>query len=58
VGDLCLEVCFQKETKAGMGSRGSVAGSVFTEGDKDRQEWAVISPEAFYLGPGSILWHN
>jgi hypothetical protein len=33
----------RRQRKAGMGSRGSVVGSVFTEGVKERQEWAVIS---------------
>jgi hypothetical protein len=33
----------RRKRKAGMGSRGSVAGSLFIEGDKQRQEKVVIS---------------
>jgi hypothetical protein len=32
--------------------------SLFTEGDKGRREWAIISAWAFYLGPGLILLPN
>jgi hypothetical protein len=49
--------CFRK---AGMESRGSIMGSLFAEGDKERWEWVVIlSPHGdFYFGPGPILWLN
>jgi hypothetical protein len=35
-----------------------VSGSLFTEGEKERQEWWLSPCGAFYLGPGPILWLN
>jgi hypothetical protein len=43
-GDLCQDVCLQKETKKGRnGQQGILAVNVLAERDKERQEWAVIS---------------
>jgi hypothetical protein len=38
-----MSVYRRRQRKAGMDSRGSEAGNMFTEGDKERQEWAIIS---------------
>jgi hypothetical protein len=55
--------CFRKsayrrlQRRVGMGSRGSIAGSLFAEEDKGGN--GQLTPHgAFYLGPGLILWLN
>jgi hypothetical protein len=53
IGGLTLGV--RDQGGSGGNSRGPVSGSLFTEGDKERQEWAVISTWGLYLGPGHIL---
>jgi hypothetical protein len=39
----------------GESSEGPVSGSLFTDGDKEKKEWAVMSMWGLLLGPGSIL---
>jgi hypothetical protein len=49
----CVEMSVyrKRQSKAGMDSRASLVESVFSEGDKKRQEWAIISAGSLLSWP-------
>jgi hypothetical protein len=57
-GDLCWEVCLQKETKKGRNRQQGICSEVcLQETKKGRNGWLSLHG-AFYLGSGPILLLN